>query len=49
MHIVCLALFVCLFVRSLLLFLYVIELLYLTAIRLPGRKDVNKLIDRLVD
>jgi len=37
--------FVCLFVRSLLLFLYVIQLLYLTAIRPPGRKDVSRLTD----
>ena len=44
MHIICFG-FVCLFVYSLLLFLYVTQLLYLTANRRSGCKDVNKLLD----
>ena len=54
MHIVCLlvCLFVCLFVCSFVCyccFCPLLQLLYLTAIRPPGRKDVNKLIDWLID
>jgi len=45
MHIVCFSFFgFFLFVRYC-CFSYVIQLLYLTAIRPPGRKDVNKLIE----